>query len=121
MDIKLLAGGRWRVGVHVAVLFQMRQQRVRATLKALRHVCVFLVPRTFFQSLRDDDDDDTQRSPSNSRQRPGLTGVSVGVIAPRKNMLQLMWLALLARFALARSKMTVCSTSGLDEKNITES
>ena len=25
-----------------------------------------------------EDDDDTQRSPSNSRQRPGLKGVSVG-------------------------------------------
>ena len=48
----------------------------------------------------DDDDDDTQRSPSNSRWRPGLTGVSVGVITPtKKNLLQLRWLALLASFA----------------------
>ena len=31
-----------------------------------------------------DDDDDTQRSPSNSRWRPGLAGVSVGVITPRQ-------------------------------------
>ena len=40
-----------------------------------------------------DDDDDTQRSPSNSRWRPGLTGVSVGVITPLL--------------------MTVCSTSNI--------
>ena len=31
-----------------------------------------------------DNDNDTQRRPSNSRQRPGLTGVSVGVITPKK-------------------------------------
>ena len=48
----------------------------------------------------DDDDDDTQRSPSNSRQRPGLTGVSVGVLAPRKNLLGLVRLALLTRLVL---------------------
>ena len=33
-----------------------------------------------------DDDDDTQRSPSNSRLRPGLTDVSVGVITQRKRV-----------------------------------
>jgi len=43
--------------------------------------------------------------------------VSVGVITPRKKSLsEQVWLALLARFALAHSKMTVCSTSNLDEK-----
>ena len=54
-----------------------------------------LIHTKFFHVI-DDDDDDTRRSPSNSRQRRGLTSVSVGVITLRKNLLQLMWLALLA-------------------------
>ena len=33
-----------------------------------------------------DNDNDTQRSPTICRQRPGLTGVSVGVITPRKRI-----------------------------------
>ena len=47
------------------------------------------------------DGDDTSRSPSYSRWRPGLAGVSVGVITPRKSLLELVRLALLARFVLA--------------------
>ena len=40
----------------------------------------------------------------------------MGVTDTRKKSL-LVRLALLARFALAHGQMTVCSTSGLDEKN----
>ena len=36
----------------------------------------------------DNDDNDTQRSPSNSRWRPGLTSVSVGVMTPRERVCQ---------------------------------
>ena len=50
----------------------------------------------------DDNDNDTQRSPANNCQWPGLTGMSEGVMTPRKrNLLKTMGLALLARCALA--------------------
>ena len=70
-------------------------------------LCLVLSCTVFFfffsKKKIDDNDNDTQRSPSNSRWKPGLTGMQV-------------WLALLARFALAHSKMTVCSKSDLEEK-----
>ena len=50
-----------------------------------------------------DNDNETQRSPSNSRQSPGLTSVSVGVMTPRKSLLELVRLAVLASLALAHS------------------
>ena len=48
-----------------------------------------------------DNDNDTQRSPSNNCQWPGLTSVSEGVDPTKKSLLKLMGLALLVRCALA--------------------
>ena len=46
-----------------------------------------------------------------------LTGVSVGVHdSAKKSLLEQVLPALLARFAIAHSEMTVCSTSNLGEK-----
>ena len=53
----------------------------------------------------DADDDDTQGSPSNNCRWPGLTGVREGVMTPRKRVCKsLVWLALLARCALAHCR-----------------
>ena len=48
-----------------------------------------------------DNDIDTQRSPSNICQWPGLTGMSESYMTPRKSLLKLMGLAMLARCVLA--------------------
>ena len=58
------------------------------------------VTDSVWDGFDNDSDNDTQRSPSNNRQWPGLPGVSEGVMTPRKSLLKLVWLALLARFAL---------------------
>ena len=67
------------------------------------------------------DDDDTQRSPSNSRWRPGLTGVSVGVITPTKKSVTTEVACSVGKFCTYTLLMTVCTTSKMektkDERN----
>ena len=43
-------------------------------------------PRSDRTANNDNDDNDTQRSPSNCRERSDLTGVSAGVTTPRKSV-----------------------------------
>ena len=67
----------------------------------------------------DDDDDDPQRSPSNSRQGPGLAGVSAGVITPRKKSVKAGAACSVGKACTyTRLKMTVCSTSDRLEKHM---
>ena len=62
-----------------------------------------------------DYDDDTQRSPSNSRWRPGLTGVSVGVITPRKKSVTTEVACSVGKICTYTLLMTVCSTSNREK------
>ena len=71
--------------------------------------------KSLWSRYDDDYDDDAQRSPSNSRWRTGIAGVSVGVMTPTtNNLLQRRWLALLASCTYTLM-MTVRSTSNIRE------
>ena len=66
-------------------------------------------------------DNDTQRSPSNNCQWPGLAGISVGVMThAKKNLLKLMGLALLARYALAHCSRQCVGTSNIKHEGMSQ-